>query len=88
MTDKNTRDEVPRAVQACHERLNAALTAAGQVHLAVKQGYADAQTALGWMYQNGRGGLRKDKAEAVKWYRKAAAQENTTAQDNLHQLGD
>ncbi len=37
------------------------------------QGDVDAQNNLGVMYANGRGGLAKDEAEAVRWYRKAAA---------------
>jgi len=37
------------------------------------QGDADAQSNLGWMYENGKGVL-KDYKQAAKWYRKAADQ--------------
>jgi uncharacterized protein len=46
------------------------------------QGNADAQTNLGWMYENGQR-VPKDDKEAVKWYRLAAAQGNAVAQSNL-----
>jgi len=41
-----------------------------------KQGNADAQFILGFMLEKGIG-FSKDEAEAVKWYRKAAEQENS-----------
>ena len=41
-----------------------------------------AQTFLGYMYYNGEG-VKEDKAEAMKWYRKAAEQGFALAQDNL-----
>jgi hypothetical protein len=41
-----------------------------------------AQFNLGYIYANGEG-VRKDAAEAVKWYRKAADQGNSMAQFNL-----
>jgi TPR repeat protein len=44
-----------------------------------KQGNADAQNNLGAMYANGKG-VSKDDKQAVYWYQKAAAQENTGAQ--------
>ena len=40
------------------------------------------QFCLGWMYANGYG-VKKDEAEAVKWYRKAADQNDADAQRNL-----
>ena len=46
------------------------------------KGYADAQSNLGIMYDNGNGVPEND-AEAVKWYRKAADQGNAKAQYNL-----
>ena len=49
---------------------------------AAKQGDAQAQTNLGLMYADGRG-VRRDDAEAFKWYRQAAAQGNAEAQYNL-----
>lgn len=44
-----------------------------------KQGDAEAQFNLGWSYANGQG-VPKDKAEAVKWFRKAALQGSAKAQ--------
>ena len=49
---------------------------------AAAQGNAAAQFNLGVMYENGRG-VRRDDAEAVKWYRQAAAQGLAQAQFNL-----
>lgn len=42
-----------------------------------------AQTYLGRMYDNGKGGVPLDHAEAAKWYRKAAEQGNQKAQWQL-----
>ena len=49
---------------------------------AAEQGDADAQSTLGFMYENGRG-VPQDDAEAVRWYRLAAEQGNSLAQNNL-----
>ena len=49
---------------------------------AANQGDVGAQSALGWMYDKGRG-VTQDYAEAVKWYRKAAEQGLAVAQNNL-----
>ena len=45
-------------------------------------GDAEAQTELGWRYEDGRG-VRQDDAEAVRWYRRAAEQGQARAQNNL-----
>ena len=47
-----------------------------------EQGDPDAQTNLGFMYEDGQGVLQ-DYAEAVKWYRLAADQGDASAQTNL-----
>jgi len=47
-----------------------------------EQGDPDAQTNLGFMYEEGQGVLQ-DYAEAVKWYRLAAEQDDVVAQYNL-----
>ena len=47
-----------------------------------KQGNAKAQYNLGGMYYNGQG-VRKDYAQAIQWYRKAAEQGIAQAQYNL-----
>ena len=49
---------------------------------AAGEGDADAQFALGVMYESGRG-VRQDLSEAVKWYRHAAEQGDADAQFNL-----
>jgi TPR repeat protein len=49
---------------------------------AAEQGYAPAQTAVGFAYANGNGVLR-DETEAVIWYRKAAEQGEVAAETNL-----
>ncbi len=50
-----------------------------------KQGYAEAQSNLGVMYDIGHG-VPQDYAEAVKWYRKAAEQGYAEAQHNLGRM--
>jgi uncharacterized protein len=51
-------------------------------YVLAKKGNADAQFQLGVMYESGQGVLRND-AEAIKWYRKAAEQDDAVAQFNL-----
>ena len=46
-------------------------------------GYANAQHSLGSVYFDGKCGVPKDKAEAVKWLRKAAEQRLGIAMDDL-----
>ena len=52
-----------------------------------EQGYANAQTMLGIMYDNGNGVLQ-DSAEAAKWYRLAAEQGDAGAQAMLGVMYD
>jgi len=54
---------------------------------AAKQGLADAQFNLGYMYARGDGVI-KSYEKAVKWYRKAALQEHAVAQNNLGLMYD
>ena len=56
--------------------------ATGWYRLAADQGYAVAQSNLGFMYANGQG-VPQNHAEAVRWYRLAADQGNALAQYNL-----
>jgi hypothetical protein len=49
---------------------------------AAKQGDAEAQYRLGTMYSKGVG-VRKDTAEAMKWYRRAASRGHAKAKENL-----
>ncbi|MGA3188557.1 MAG: tetratricopeptide repeat protein [Bryobacteraceae bacterium] len=46
-------------------------------------GNPEAQFTLGKNYEAGRGGLRKDYAEAARWYLKSAVQGNVYAQASL-----
>jgi TPR repeat protein len=53
-------------------------------------GYASAQTSLGVLYENGRGGLPKDDREAARLYKLAAEQGEGSGQNNLgffYQMG-
>ena len=50
---------------------------------AAEHGNADAQSQLGWAYENGYGGLAKNDSEAIRWYRKAAEQGSSLGQYNL-----
>ena len=43
------------------------------------------QNNLGWMYENGRG-VQRDRVEAVRWYRRAADQGDSWAQEQLDRL--
>jgi hypothetical protein len=54
--------------------------------LLAEQGLANAQFDLGLMYQYGKG-VAKDDAQAIHWYRKAAAQGDGDAKINLKDLG-
>lgn len=49
---------------------------------AAEMGNADAQSALGSMYENGKG-MPKNQNEAIKWYKKAAENGSAEAQNNL-----
>jgi len=51
--------------------------------LAAEQGQAAAQSSLGAMYANGRGGVPQDDVEAVRWIRQAAEQGYALAQWSL-----
>ena len=59
--------------------------AARLLALSGKQGSAQAQALLGWMYLHGEG-VAQDPAQAASWLRKAALQGNAGAQFNLGQL--
>jgi len=52
---------------------------------AAEQGDPDAQNYLGWMYSHGSG-VRRNKVEAIKWYRKAAEQGDSEAKRALEEL--
>jgi hypothetical protein len=50
-----------------------------------QQGYAHAQWRQGYKYDHGKG-VPEDREEALRWYRKAAAQGHVIAIDRLRQL--
>jgi TPR repeat protein len=50
---------------------------------AALQGNHSAQASLAFLYRDGYGGVAKDSAEAIRWYRQAADQGNATALGNL-----
>src|SRR6476660_6605923 len=54
----------------------------GEVMAKAKAGDAESQFELGRRYDKGEG-VRRDLAEAVKWYRKAAEQKYAGAQNSL-----
>jgi uncharacterized protein len=60
--------------------------AAKWLRKAADQGNAGAQNAVGWLYENGYGGVEKDPANAVQWYRKSADQSNATGEANLGRM--
>lgn len=61
----------------------AAGDAADPVRARAEAGDAQAQMALGYRFHTGTGGVPKDMAQAIAWYRKAAEQGDVTAQNNL-----
>ena len=52
---------------------------------AARQGHAEAQSNLGWIYAQGEG-VAVNKAEAARWWKKAAAQGDSLARHNLDVL--
>jgi TPR repeat protein len=52
-------------------------------HRSAERDFNRAQYALGDFYEKGRAGLKPDPDEALKWYRKAAAQGNAQAKARL-----
>jgi serine/threonine protein kinase len=57
-----------------------------RVRLLAEEGNAEAQDDVGFMYESGRG-VEKDRAQAVDWYRKSAAQGYQPAKDALKRFG-
>ena len=53
------------------------------VRKAAEAGDAQAQHNLGWMYEEGCGGLQTDNVKAVMWYRKGAIQGYARAQTQM-----
>jgi TPR repeat protein len=54
-----------------------------EIKAKAEQGDPIAQNSLGSVYENGLLGVTKNKAEAIKWYTKAADQGSGSAQNNL-----
>lgn len=61
--------------------------AARLYRLAAEQGNAIAQGNLAFFYESGIGGLPKDTAQAIEWYRRAAQQNSDRAVKELRRLG-
>jgi tetratricopeptide (TPR) repeat protein len=57
-----------------------------ELKVAAMQGHIVAQFNLGWMYAKGEGGVQRDYAQAIKWYRMAAEQGDAWAQNNLGEM--
>ena len=57
------------------------------LRLAADQGNDRARLVLATFYEQGRGGLLRNAAEAVRYYQQAARAGNTDAQNRLTQLG-
>jgi TPR repeat protein/Zn-dependent protease with chaperone function len=53
---------------------------------AAEAGEAHGMSGLGFMYENGRGGLSRDDVQAVSWYRKATDAGNARAMANLGRM--
>lgn len=54
---------------------------------AAQQKHAYAQYCCGWCHEHGLGNNLRDMAEAIKWYKKAAKNGSTSAQQRLVELG-
>lgn len=61
-------------------------TAATNWRSAARNGHAEAQFNLGYMYQNGQG-LERSTDQAVFWFKKAAAMDHVEAKTALERLG-
>jgi len=53
------------------------------IRKAAGQGYAPAESLLGWACASGAHGVVKDQSQAISWYRKAADQGDVSAERNL-----
>ena len=54
--------------------------------LSAAQGFANAIYIIGWCHEHGRGGVEGDRAEAKRWYQRAAAKGNKGAIEALELL--
>ena len=79
---------VPGVVTVPGDEAQAAYSAKdyARVRLLAEEGNAEAQDDVGFMYESGRG-VAKDRAQAVEWYRKSAAQGYQPARDALKRFG-
>ena len=79
---------VPGVVAVPGDEAQAAYSAKdyARVRLLAEEGNAEAQDDVGFMYESGRG-VAKDRAQAVEWYRKSAAQGYQPARDALKRFG-
>jgi TPR repeat protein len=69
-------------------KLNKENVALNYFHKAADNGDKDGQNNLGYMYENGLGGLNQDIQEALVWYKKAADQGLDVAKSNVDRLAN
>ncbi len=69
-------------VLPCSIQLGLADSLFDEIRIKAGQGQAEAQYQLGRMYDNGQG-VTQDYKEAAKWYRMAAEQGNSMAQNSI-----
>jgi TPR repeat protein len=82
---ESTRKEQIAAMLAGTNSSNASESSLQQRRRDADNGSADAQLSLGYMYETGDQ-VAKDKREAIRWYKKAAAQGSNAAKDKLSKL--
>jgi len=82
---ESTRKEQIAAMLAGTNFSNASESSLQQRRRDADNGSADAQLSLGYMYETGDQ-VAKDKREAIRWYKKAAAQGSNAAKDKLSKL--
>ncbi|MFT7133358.1 MAG: hypothetical protein ACI81O_002074 [Cyclobacteriaceae bacterium] len=81
----STREEQIAAMLAGANSRNAPEGTLRQRRRDADNGSADAQFSLGYMYETGDQ-VTKDKREAIRWYKKAAAQGSNAAKEKLSKL--
>jgi hypothetical protein len=81
----STREEQIAAMLAGANATNALEGTLQQMHRDATNGSVDAQFFLGYMYETGDQ-VTKDQREAIRWYKKAAAQGSNGAKEKLSKL--
>jgi hypothetical protein len=81
----STREEQVAAMLAGANSTNTSEGTLKQMHRDAANGSMDAQFFLGYMYETGDQ-VTKDQREAIRWYKKAAAQGSNAAKEKLSKL--